>query len=409
MKKTLFGFLAALLLIPAVWAAEVDDLSTTDANNTNASYGFPEGMAPSAVNDNARAFQGMIARWYQDISGAITAGGSSNAYTLSASRTISAYEDGQVFLFRAGFANSSTASLNVDSVGAKEIKKEHDEGLTSGDIEQNQMVAVVYDSTADVFQVISPLIGSGYTDPLTTRGDLLVRDASSTTRLAVGVTSGAVLKSDGTDPSWGSVAATELATAATGSIVTWDTSNDATLISGAVTSGLVLTTNGTGTSPTFQDLTELSTPQATTSGTSFTFSSIPTGTKEIVVQFAGVSLSGADDILVQIGDSGGVETSGYVATGAQLTAGGNDTTSSTAGFIVRVANASSAFSGTVTLTLLDSGAFTWIASISGKNSTSAVQSGGGNKSLSAELDRVVITRTGTDTFDAGSVNIQSSR
>ncbi len=51
--------------------------------------------------------------------------------------------------------------------------------------------------------------GGGYIDPLTTRGDLVVRDASNTTRLAIG-SANRLLRSNGTDPSWGQVVEADL-------------------------------------------------------------------------------------------------------------------------------------------------------------------------------------------------------
>jgi hypothetical protein len=47
----------------------------------------------------------------------------------------------------------------------------------------------------------------------------------------------------------------------------------------------------------------------------------------------------------------------------------------------------------------------WISSHSGAGNTTEVKTGGGNKTLSGELTQIRLTRTGTNTFDAGSVNI----
>lgn len=141
----------------------------------------------------------------------------------------------------------------------------------------------------------------------------------------------------------------------------------------------------------------IGTAQATTSGTAFNFGSIPAGTTMIVVHFQGVSLSGTDDILVQIGDAGGIETSGYVAASQAST--------STAGFIMEIANAALISHGAMVLYLEDAANFTWTASGSYAKATNSSRSAGGYKSLSAELTQLTLTRTGTDAFDAGSVNI----
>lgn len=142
--------------------------------------------------------------------------------------------------------------------------------------------------------------------------------------------------------------------------------------------------------------------QATTSGTEFDFFGIPTGTTEISVFLDGVSLSGTDNLLIQIGDDGGMETSGYDS-------GFNDTgalVTSTAGFIVRAAAGASVVDGTITLRLANASTFKWLASGTARGAGGGlVGSASGIKSLSAELDRVRLTRTGTDTFDAGAVSI----
>jgi hypothetical protein len=145
-----------------------------------------------------------------------------------------------------------------------------------------------------------------------------------------------------------------------------------------------------------------STAVASTSGTSIDFTSIPSWVKRITVMFNGVSTSGTSAQQVQLGDSGGVETSGY--TGVVGTRGGE--TFYTAGFIVNRGNtASSTASGLLVLTLVSGNI--WVGSgTNAANASDAPSFFGGTKTLSSTLDRVRITTVnGTDTFDAGSVNI----
>lgn len=148
----------------------------------------------------------------------------------------------------------------------------------------------------------------------------------------------------------------------------------------------------------------LGTP-VTASGTAVDFTGIPSGTKRITINFSGVSTNGTSNLLVQIGDSGGIETSGY-SSGAT-----NDNATrvtSTTGFIIMSVDlASDALSGRVTLELLDAATFTWVSSGQMCETGSGLDGeSGGSKSLSAELDRVRITTVGgTNTFDAGKINI----
>lgn len=204
-KHILISVLTALLVSVGVYAGEVTDLSTTDASNTNTSYGFPENQAPSTVNDNLRAYQGMTARWYEDWRGTVVANtsGTANAIMVSPNRTITAYEDGFWMAFEATPTNTGSATVNFGP-GAKTIKKNHDQNLASGDIEGGQKVIVVYNADEDVFQMLSATAAAdvGFADPLTTRGDVIYRNSSNATaRLAVGTTD-SVLSSDGIDVSW---------------------------------------------------------------------------------------------------------------------------------------------------------------------------------------------------------------
>ena len=147
------------------------------------------------------------------------------------------------------------------------------------------------------------------------------------------------------------------------------------------------------------------TAQISTSGTSIDFTGIPSWVKRVTVMFSGVSLSGSSQFLIQLGDSGGIETTGYSGggfrTSSSTVAGGN----STAGFYFANTTAATVFSGMITITNLS--ANTWVAmGLLGGDVTEVVDATAGGKTLSATLDRVRITTVnGTDTFDAGSINI----
>ncbi|MBH48808.1 MAG: hypothetical protein CME71_11630 [Halobacteriovorax sp.] len=139
------------------------------------------------------------------------------------------------------------------------------------------------------------------------------------------------------------------------------------------------------------------------SGSSTTFSSIPSGVKQIIIMFNETSNTTGNRILVTIGDSGGLETSGYVSTSMEsLSAGAVTAFASTSDFIMAL-QSTPAISGTMVLTLEDPANFTWVASHSMKFTTTRTMHGGGSKSLSAELTQLRIASP-TD-FDGGSINI----
>jgi hypothetical protein len=142
-------------------------------------------------------------------------------------------------------------------------------------------------------------------------------------------------------------------------------------------------------------------PVATTSGTSVDFSSIPSGVTTIYVGFNEVSLSGStNNLLVQLGDSGGVETTGYVSSGEWS----GNAVQSTSGFIIRVLSSGRNVSGVLLFTRMDASANTWVTSGSLAVGT-AISTVGGVKSLSSELTSVRLTTTGAETLDNGSLAI----
>jgi hypothetical protein len=149
---------------------------------------------------------------------------------------------------------------------------------------------------------------------------------------------------------------------------------------------------------------------ASTSGTSLDFLSIPAWVKRITVMFSGVSTNGSSYVQVQIG-SGSFDTSGYTGSVTILGQGGSGvSTNLSAGFQTEnwtYWSASSTRMGMMTLTLVGSNIWTanWVL---GATSTAVAANayGGGVKTLSGTLDRVRITTVnGTDTFDAGTVNL----
>lgn len=80
--------------------------------------------------------------------------GSADAYAIATNPAITAYAEGQVFIFKAANANTGASTLAVSGKAATAIKKNHDIALVAGDIEAGQVVVCVYDGS--VMQMISP-------------------------------------------------------------------------------------------------------------------------------------------------------------------------------------------------------------------------------------------------------------
>ena len=169
-----------------------------------------------------------------------------------------------------------------------------------------------------------------------------------------------------------------------------------------------LTSPVIGGTPTGVGVLTSDTAQASTSGTSIDFTSIPSWVRRITVMFVGVSTTGASKTIVQLGDSGGIETSGYLGS-ASFADGSASAENFSSGFIfnMRTGGTATVRHGMVVLALVDSSSNSWVEMGNvGDSDTTAVTVSGGSKALSATLDRVRITTIGgTDTFDAGSINI----
>ena len=137
------------------------------------------------------------------------------------------------------------------------------------------------------------------------------------------------------------------------------------------------------------------------------FTSIPSWVKRITVMLDGVSTNGTSNLLFQLGDSGGVELSGYLGSGSVIGAASVSSANFTTGFGVNGALATYDYSGNLIICLQDAATNTWTANgFFGSSTLTATWFTSGKKATSATLDRIRITTVGgTDTFDAGSINI----
>ena len=147
------------------------------------------------------------------------------------------------------------------------------------------------------------------------------------------------------------------------------------------------------------------TAQASTSGTSIDFTGIPSWVKRVTVMMSSVSTNGVSIPLLKIGN-GSIVSSGYDSYGG-YSVNGNivSVNAQTTGFgLGSTVATSSVLHITAVLTNVSSN--TWLCSVCGGQSGLAIISGGGSITLGGVLDRVRITTVnGTDTFDAGSINI----
>lgn len=182
-----------------------------------------------------------------------------------------------------------------------------------------------------------------------------------------------------------------------------------TLTNKTLTSPVLNSPTISGTPTVSGSLIVQGTAQASTSGTAIDFTSIPSWVKRITVMFTGVSTSGTNYIMVRLGTSGGITTTGYVSTGMTMT--GANTVNTTSGLLATVGITSGgSYSGSMVITNVSASSNTWVSTaiLSGASvaGTSSGAVAGGTITLSGTLTQLRITTFNVlDTFDAGTVNI----
>lgn len=147
---------------------------------------------------------------------------------------------------------------------------------------------------------------------------------------------------------------------------------------------------------------------ASTSGTSIDFTGIPSWVKRITLLVSSVSTSGSSNVVVRLGTSGGIVSTGYLGAGmitSTAATAGNFTT----GFPINQGGQGAGWviHGIMTICLLNSSTNTWVASGAfGESDAARGIYMGSSVALSGTATTLrITTENGTDTFDAGSINI----
>lgn len=153
--------------------------SQTAASNATAdtSVNWQEGQAPSSVNDSARAMMASVAKYRDDIAGAIVTGGTATAYTVSSYESFDAlaHLNGQTIAFTPHTTNGATVTLNVDSLGAKPLRSAPSTELLAGTLIQGTPYLALYNNSDGVFY-LQGFYGNPYNVPL---GGILIHTAAA--------------------------------------------------------------------------------------------------------------------------------------------------------------------------------------------------------------------------------------
>jgi hypothetical protein len=139
----------------------IDTYSKTAGSNTTISgIDASEGSAASAENNRDRQQAADMAAWMEDLSCSNTTGGSANAQTLATDSAFTSLDEAKMLLgFTAGFTNTGTTTINVDSLGAVDLKKYTPAGLVAleaGDIMIGNKCIISYESTNSDFILLNP-------------------------------------------------------------------------------------------------------------------------------------------------------------------------------------------------------------------------------------------------------------
>ena len=144
------------------WSRTASSNATADST-----VNWAEGMAPSAVNDSARAMMASTAAFRDDISGAIITGGTSTAYTITSYQVFNSLAnlDGKVIAFTPHATSGGTCTLNVDGLGAKPLRSAPSVELPSGTLVLGTPYVAVYNNSDSAFY-LHGIFGNPYNMPL---------------------------------------------------------------------------------------------------------------------------------------------------------------------------------------------------------------------------------------------------
>jgi hypothetical protein len=156
-----FGALyTAIDLLPHRVRADIFEWSTTAGSNTTLEgISWAEGMSPAGVNNGVRAIAAAIKAFQLDLGGENTAAGTGDVITLTTDSVLASYTDGAVLSFTAAATNTGATTLNVDSVGAQDVKKYTISGLAAlgaGDITSGGTYLVKYETTNADWILLNP-------------------------------------------------------------------------------------------------------------------------------------------------------------------------------------------------------------------------------------------------------------
>ncbi len=138
-------------------------------------------------------------------------------------------------------------------------------------------------------------------------------------------------------------------------------------------------------------------------GTAVDFTGIPEWVSKVTILIAGVSTAGTSNPLIKLGTSSGIVSSGYTASSWRSPV--DIVATSTAGIPLSAADATNRLTGSISITRMSANVWQVASSIVFDAVGGAILAGGYITLASALTQLRITTANGTDTFDAGTINV----
>ena len=410
---------------PEIWYSDLSQLKliVKDSSNNTIETVDPVGASASAISLNdfdvrPTSYWGLTA-------------GTSTAYTLIASPTISAYDNTQTFVVQVHVDCGAAPTLAIDGLSALNWKKYTQQGtkvaMNANDLRATQRYFCINDGVDIVClnpNSLPMLSGSDTALTIATGVVTLSNNSSSYVLDTEGAasTDDLVTINGGQD---GQIIYIRSSNNARDVVVKHNTGNiwnpcdnntgsrDITL---SLTTDFVLLRYSSANSVWIiisSSATEV--PNITlgtsvsASGTSVDFTGIPSWVNEVCMLLSGVSTNGTSHVIIQLGSTS-IQTSGYLGAGSNYI-GTPAVINITNGLGIEddsSRDAAKVRHGIATFKRITGNSWvgTWTGAYSDNNEMSM---GATSVSLSGTLDRIRITTSGgVNTFDAGTINIQYS-
>jgi hypothetical protein len=138
--------------------------STTPVSNaTIDGHNIAENCSPAGINDAIRAMMADVIQYVKDTGGALATAGAADTYTVATNATWTAYADDQALVVQINATNTGAATLNVDGLGAKAIKKYTKAGVAAvdaNDLQASGVYPIAYDATGGYFVLVGQTLGA---------------------------------------------------------------------------------------------------------------------------------------------------------------------------------------------------------------------------------------------------------